>query len=254
MNDMMIPMDYQVYVPEKRERIRYFLISCALAVTTGYLFYGSLIAGILIALLSIPGERIYREYRRKRVLEELRYSFKDLLYSLSSSIGAGRQIPEGLVEAEHNLSRMYQGEKPIMREIRYMNYQIKSVNRDENLLLRDLGRRSGLREIQEFAGVYETCRATGANLSAVVAKTVEMLTDRFNAAREKEKEIRGKMNEARIITFMPFLIIVFLKITSPGYLDPVYEMFLGRIIMSLALGIIVFSYYVILRICSSGLE
>ena len=47
---------------------------------------------------------------------------------------------------------------------------------------------------------------------------------------------------------MPVVIILFLQMMSPDYLEVMYTTAAGRILMSLALGAIVFAYWMIERI------
>ena len=51
----------------------------------------------------------------ERRMNLLTVQFKDLLYSLSASVAAGRQMGEALVEAEQNLAVMYEAKEPIMK-------------------------------------------------------------------------------------------------------------------------------------------
>ena len=71
-----------------------------------YLFYHSIllsaVSGCLVYFLQPLVERQLAERR----MNLLTVQFKDLLYSLSASVAAGRQMGEALVEAEQNLAVM----------------------------------------------------------------------------------------------------------------------------------------------------
>ena len=57
-----------------------------------------------------------------------------------------------------------------------------------------------------------------------------------------------KVFEGRIVGLMPFVMILFLRFTSPSYMRVMYETFLGRILMSVSLAIIVTAFVITERI------
>ena len=52
-----------------------------------------------------------------------------------------------------------------------------------------------------------------------------------------------KKTEGRMMGIMPIAMILFLRLTSPSYLDLMYESFLGKILMTVAALAMVYSVY-----------
>lgn len=235
---------YDNYCLDRREKIKYYLISCAGIFATGYVFYKSIPFSLAICLLSVPLKKQYIIYKIKDRRQRLRSQFRDLLYSLSASVSAGRQMGEALQEAYGNLRHMYGEEEPVMKELRYMVSSMNESRTTEEKLLKDFAGRSGIKEIISFADVYITCRSTGADVSEMIGQASTVLMDKMTIEREIKAITSQKRGEAKIISSMPVILIVFLNITSPSYLEVLYSTVAGRLIMTAALGIIIISYYI----------
>lgn len=240
-------IDYDNYKLQGVQASNYYMITCTSLFLIGYIFYFNLFIATFMASLALPFKRTYIKFKIKQQKEILRQQFRDLLYSLSASISAGRQMSEALIEGNKNLALMYGGEEPIMLELQYITKSIKDSRATDEMLLKDFAYRSGIEEIINFADVYSICRTTGANLGAMISKATEVIMDKMAIDREIKSITAQKKAEAKIISSMPVIIIVFLNLVSPGYLDSLYYTFCGRIIMTSALVIIIISYYIMNR-------
>lgn len=240
--------NYEHYSLSKSEAREYYIKSVLSILIVGLIFYGNFAVPMVLSLLTVPCRRFFEEYKLKQMKENLRYSFRDLLYALDASISSGRQMAEALVEAEGTLSVIYSEKEPIMKELAIMTKAIKQSNANEEKLLKDFAYRSKVEEIMSFAETYSICRSTGANVKNVIAQTTKILVDKLTIAREIKTLTAQKQVEGRIISIMPLVIIVFLNLMSPGYLDKLYHTGIGMLIMTLALGIIVLAYVLMGRI------
>ncbi|MFQ7110232.1 MAG: type II secretion system F family protein [Anaerovoracaceae bacterium] len=174
--------------------------------------------------------------------------FKDMLYSLSASVAAGRQMEEAIVEAEENLSVMYGEKEPIMKELKYMKINITENKESDKLLLKDFACRSKIEDIEDFVQVYITCRNMGGDLEKIIGHTTEILTDKMSIEREIRAITSQKKTEGRIISMMPLVMLLMLNIFSYSYIEPLYSTFAGRLIMSGALAAMVFGIYLMEKI------
>lgn len=222
----------------------YYFFSCTSLFLVGYIFYCNFILAFLMTFLSVLFKKTYIKIKIKQQKEVLRQQFRDLLYSLSASVSAGRQMSEALLEANKNLAFMYGETEPIMRELEYMTKSIKESRATDEMLLKDFAYRSGVEDIINFADIYSICKTTGANVGDMISKAAEVIMDKMTIDREIKSITAQKKAEAKIISSMPVIIIVFLNLVSPGYLDSLYYTILGRVIMTCALAIITISYYI----------
>ncbi|MDO4392811.1 MAG: hypothetical protein Q4C80_00145 [Bacillota bacterium] len=171
--------------------------------------------------------------RRRKA--KLNSQFKDLLYSLSASAASGRQMAEGLVEAEEALSMIYDENEPIMIELKHMKVNIVENKESDKVLLQDLAMRSHIEDIDNFVQVYITCRSMGGNLEKIIGHTTDVLTDKMNIEREIRVLTNQRKTEGRIISMMPMAMLLVMNVVSYSYIEPLYNTWTGRLIMTGAL-------------------
>lgn len=216
-----------------------------------YLFYQNLWICLLGSLL---GGFIYLQYRRKVLAEkrqwELMVEFKDAMDSMVSALVAGYSMENAVSEAYHDLMLLYGRETPMIQELGHIRRKL-ALHQPLDMLLLDLGRRSGVEDIVTFAQIYETARRSGGNLVRVMKRTAENIGEKMEMQREIQTMVAGKKMESACMMVIPLLIIVYLQVCSPGFLDPVYQGLQGRLFMTAALvvyGVAVLWSRIIMRI------
>jgi len=215
--------------------LRFVLIGYASLFAVGQIFYGNIgfstICGLTVFLLFDK----YRNYLNTKRARVLRNQFSDLLYSLSASFATGRQLSSALQDAYSNLGYVYKANAPMMVELKYMTKSIAENRDTEEAILSGFAHRTGVEDIRNFVSVYLTCRETGGDINQVITNASEILMQKMSIEREIRVMTSQKQFEGRIITAMPILIIMFLNIASPGYLENLYCTLFGRMVMTIAL-------------------
>lgn len=240
--------DYSVYELTVKEKIIVYVVGYICAFSLVYLFYHS------IPLSLLAGGTIYfivpyvKEYMAGRRQNALNIQFKDMLYSLSASVAAGRQMEEALIEAESNLSTMYHESEPIMRELKHMRISIVENNENDKLLLKDFAFRSRNEDINDFVQVYITCRNMGGNLEKIISRATDILIDKITIEKEIRVLMSQKKTEGILISVMPLVMLLGLNIFSYSYISPLYETAAGRIIMTASLGVTMYGMYMMKKI------
>ncbi|MBQ0078649.1 MAG: type II secretion system F family protein [Eubacterium sp.] len=158
--------------------------------------------------------------------------FKDLLYSLSASVAAGRQMSEALIEAYDNLRVLYDEADLIMVELGHMRRSMLNNKESDKVLLQDFAYRSRSEDISNFVQVYVTCRNMGGNLEKIIGHSCQILTDKMNIEKEIRVITKQKQVEGRIIALMPLVMLLIMNITSNSYIEPLYSSVMGRVIMT----------------------
>ena len=227
--------DYRDYLPGRKERLKYFGLSVAGLIFTGWLFFNSPAVAAAFALLSIPLEKVWRKSMADSRRGELSSEFKDMLFSLSASFQAGRHMREAICEARSNLLEIYPESAPINVELGLMVRRMDAGGESEREVLFDFARRSGSEDARNFADVYYTCLTTGGDLAGVVNRTAEAILEKMTIHREISMLMAQKKYEAKLLTVVPFLILLYLKFSSPEYLMPLYTTASGLCVMALAL-------------------
>ena len=172
--------DYKNYLLQAKEKKRYYIYSGVCLGFLGFLFYRSIFISFLCVSFSKPLEKIYLKYKVKKRQELLLEGFRDMLYSVSGSIAAGRQMPNALADARMQAANSYGENAYITKELALMVRVYKEAHGTLEDLLSDFGERSGLAEIKQFGLVYRICKHNGGDLEDVTLKCANLLLDRIS--------------------------------------------------------------------------
>lgn len=69
----------------------------------------------------------------------------------------------------------------------------------------------------------------------IIQKTVNCISDKISVEEEIETLIAAKKMEEQIMMMMPYGILLYLRVTSIGYLDPLYHNPIGIFLMTIFL-------------------
>lgn len=235
------PIDYNKYELNLKEWIKGTLIGVFLIGIISHLFYRSFLPFIILSPGIIFVIRLYKEKLRKERKEQLNVQFKDGIMALSASLSTGYAIENAFREAYMEVSLLYGKDSHISKEFNYIINQIQISITVEDLL-EDFGNRSGLEDIENFAQVFKIAKRSGGELIQIIRSTAETIGQKIDTKREIATILSAKQYEQKIMNIIPFGIILYIKVSNPGFLDIMYTTLLGRIIMSVCLIIYFISY------------
>lgn len=138
----------------------------------------------------------------------------------------------------------------IAAELSGMAKRLNEYRESEEEILRDFAFRTRLEDISDFVDIYLTCRETGGDLTRALVKASEIIMDKIAVEKEIRTITAQKRFEAKILTAIPFAMILFLQLASPDYLSAMYESITGRILMTAALGGIGAAYFWSMKLTS----
>lgn len=72
---------------------------------------------------------------------------------------------------------------------------------------------------------------------------MQSITEKIEVKREIGVLIAAKKFEQKIMNVIPIFMILYISLSSEGFLDVMYESLLGRVIMTICLTAYVFSFY-----------
>ncbi|WP_456078583.1 type II secretion system F family protein [Mogibacterium diversum] len=239
---------YDKYIVDKREKQLIFAGTLVVGTSLSVLLYHNIFFSLVLLFFYIKIQEIYAEYmldRRKRTLAE---QFKDFLFILSTSIGAGRGMRDAIGEAIPGIVGIY-GENAILsRELKNMHKRMSIGNEEDVTVLNDFAKRSRSEDIVDFMIIYSTCKTTGASLVDALNKAASVIIDKMTIENEIRTMANRKKNESIILFVMPFVVVLFLNLFSPEYIAPLYESYIGRVIMTMVVAADIFIYSVMQKI------
>lgn len=234
-------MDYKVYRMTKKEIFKYAAAYILADVTVSILFYRSVAAAVLF----LPGiyfffREIKKELAQKR-RKRLERGFLVGMRCVSTALTAGYSVENAFVQACEELQKFYSEKEPVLQEFRRIRMGI-GLNRTMEELLSDLAQRSGVEDIEIFAEVFETARRTGGDLIAIIRSTTASVSQKEETRQEIEICLSAKKMEQNIMSLIPCLLIAYVGLASPGFLDVMYRNPAGIAVMSICLGVYIIAF------------
>lgn len=220
---------------------RYLAGDLTLILLLGWLFYDSFVSVIVL----FPGmlwmlQEQKRTWRRRRK-REMQRQFLDAIQMMAASLQSGYSVENAVRASAKELEKLYPRDTFIVLEFQNMALQLDR-NRSVESLLQDLGERSQVEDLQSFAEVFLTVKRTGGDLLHVIRNTVSCIRQKQETVAEIETVLTGKMTEQKVMSLMPLLILLYVRLTSPEFLSGMYGNLTGRAVMTVCLLIYAVAY------------
>lgn len=241
--------NYDTYEMSVRERLLYIAAAAAVIFSVAYLFYRSAILSALLTPLALlyPGIRTREIIRRRK--KELNIQFKDMLYSLSSSLYAGKTVESAFREALKDLSVLYQEPSAfILEELRRIIGRL-DMNETLESALCDFAGRARLEDVDNFVNVLNISKRSGGNLAEVVRNTSAIINDRIEVGQEVDTMLSERKFEQKLLNVIPIIMIFLLSTSAPDYMSPVFDTLAGRITMSVSIMLLLIAWLISSKIC-----
>ena len=227
-------LNYKVYYMSFPEKLLFFLLAFAVGAAVGYLFYGGLakdeygqpttmtyvlniaipsVVGIIAGKLFLPVRRDSVIKKRKK---ELTHQFRDMLESLTTSLGAGKNVNDSFMSVYEDLKVQYDEDAFILKELEVIISGIHNNVAIEDIL-DDFGRRSGSEDIKSFADVFRVSYSKGVNVKDIIRNTHGILSDKMEIAEDIETVVTSNKTEQNIMIVMPIALVGMIKLMSPDF-------------------------------------
>lgn len=215
----------------KKVYVKGFIKGTSMAFFVTYLFYRHLSICLLLAIFYGIG---YMFYEKKEFVKQQEYEltleFREGLQGISAALGAGYSVENALGEARKDLELLYGKESLLVGEFIRMERQL-ALNQPIEEVFSGFAKRWKSEDIRYFAKVFETAKRTGGDLIAITRLAADKISEKIEVRREIYTIISGKKMEGKIMTLIPLGMILYFWISSPGFLDCLYQG-MGRIVMS----------------------
>jgi len=225
-------LNYNDYSFTTKEYMIYFFQGFALDVTISFLVYQSFISVIVF----LPVIFIYFKYLKVRLIklqkDKLKSQFKESMIILYGLISAGSSLESAFRRTTDDLLMVYKKDDLIVREFYNISRKL-DMNVTLEKCLEDFALRSGDEDIRTFSEIISIAKRSGGSLLNIVKMTVNSISLKLEVEQEINTAVASKRNEFKIMCIIPIGIIIYLKIFLPGFLNPLYEGVVGRIVMSI---------------------
>lgn len=226
--------NYKVYYMKPTEKILTFLLAFIVGAAVGYLFYGGigkdefgqsttltwvLNITIPVAVGAIAGW-LFVPMRTESIIakkkKDLNHQFRDMLESLTTSLGAGKNVNDSFFDVFEDLKVQYEADAFILKELEVI---ISGIHNNVPLedVLEDFGLRSDNEDIQSFANVFKISYRKGGNIKDIIRNTRNILSDKMEITEDIETLVSSNKLEQNIMIVMPIALIGVIKMMSPEF-------------------------------------
>ena len=210
----------------------YGALVCALACETFYHSRVLLLPAVIAAFVFYPLTQCRKLQEQK--LWRLTLEFREAVWMVSGYLSAGLSVENACRSTLAELRRIYGDRAMITKEFSHIVRGLR-LNRQVELLLIDFADRSGLEDIRSFAEVFSIAKRSGGDLGEIIERTTDAIREKTAVTEEIRNLTASRRYEQNIMNFLPFGMIIYIRLTSPGFLDVMYGTAGGRILMSCGL-------------------
>lgn len=229
--------DYNEYKLKNKERIALIVISAGFLLIAGFLYINSFITVVISPIAYGFLSQRYINYIVVKRKTKLRNEFKELLYSFSASFSIGSSMQSAMKDGCKKLREIFNDDSIMLGELEAMITKMETTACDPVLLWEDLASRSMIEDLQLFSEVYRGCTSSGGDMIVAIETAAKTIGEKIEMENNIKLLAKQKLVEGRIIAIIPVIIILLLRLCSPGYIKPMYEVVGGRLIMLAALSI-----------------
>lgn len=226
--------DYRVYRYTRSEWVinifKYGLIICFIS----YLFFDSLVMAIVISPMIIFAIKAHLEEKKSKRLARLNLEFKEMINFVASGLNAGYSMENAFRNARKDIRLIYPSGSYIEEELKIIVRGIDNSIPIERLIS-DFADRCGLEDVYNFSEVIKVAKKTGGDTIKIIGKTVENISDKIGVAKEIDTLMAGKVLEQKIMSIMPFLIVLYIRLSNGSYMSVLYHNPMGIGVMAVCL-------------------
>ena len=210
------------------------LKATAATAVMSYVFYDSLIPAPLLLPVWMIYMRDWHDDISRKKEQELRQQFRDSIQVMASALKAGYSVENAIREAGRDISPVYSEETRIRKEFERMERQM-DMNMSAEEVLQGFAERTGQEDIENFVNVFAAAKKSGGDSIAIIRDAVKIISGKIDTEKEIQTMLASKKMEFDIMCAVPFVIILYMKLTFGEFLSVLYGNMAGAAIMSICI-------------------
>lgn len=198
-----------------------------------------------VLVLLPAGIWLYREFRREieeKKEAEFQLQFREALQTLSSSLNAGYSVENAFYETQKELTLIYSSETRISKEMLVIVRKLRMHVPIEQIL-DEFANRTQTEDVRSFSEVFSAAKRSGGDMIAIIRDTTRQISDKQDVKREIDTILAAKQYEFRIMSAVPYLIIGYMSVSFPEFMECLYGNIVGIGVMTGCLAVYISAYY-----------
>ncbi len=232
--------DYDVYYLNLEDLISSSLNVMLYIVLISVAFYNSIVVLILLTPLALVFPFFTKLDLIKKRKEKLLLEFKDFLRVLKTFLDASYSVENAFLLSVKELTMLHGRESMMVKELKSIVAKLK-LNKPIDVVFKNFADKTHVEDIIDFSEVFVISKIHGGNISKIIGNTINVINDKIEVNIEIDTITASKKFEQKLMNLLPFLIIIYMNISSSSFLRPLYTTLEGRLLMTVALGVYFFS-------------
>ena len=212
-------------------------------------FYDSKILLFVLSPLSLVIPFFNKDDFVNKRKEKLLCEFKDFLRVLKSFLEASYSVENAFVLSIKELSMLHGKDSMMVKELKNIVNKLK-LNKPIDVVFRQFAEKTKIDDIMDFSEVFVISKLHGGNVSKIISNTINVINDKIEVKMEIDTVTASKRFEQNLMNLLPFLIIIYMNISSSSFLKPLYTTIEGRLLMTFALVV----YFISVKISKKILQ
>lgn len=231
----------RVCIGRKKQAALMLLKNFFIIAIIAYVFYDNFL--LIFALLPCFLFLFYEDVKKMEQVDasKLLLQFQDFLELMSQSMQAGSSVENAFSNSYRELRQVYREETQLLTHLGKVVNALH-INIPIEKLLMNMADYLEVNEIRLFATVFSGAKRSGGDMVEVISFAVSLLTEKIRIRREIEMIISSKKLEQKIMSFIPMVILLYVRFCCGEFILSMYHSISGVVIMTVLLALYVFAY------------
>lgn len=224
----------------RREK-KNLLLSLIVTIIIAYIFYNSIKGMVLLPIIYLCLSKTIKEEEQKKKKEKLKGMYRDMILSLAAALQGGYSVERAMEPVNDEMKLLHGENSPIAREMNIIIQKIEA-NHPIERAFEESAKNMDIDESKVFAETFKIGKRIGGDMNRIIMDTVMIISEKIDTDKEIESNLAAKRFEFRIMFIMPFAMISYVRLSSPGYFEALYKNLFGVMLMTFVLVMMVCAY------------
>lgn len=224
-----------------------FSRSAGIVVLTVWLYYRSVWPLVVLWPLGVWYYHGLEKESMEIKKSEFLVQFKEAVQSMAASLHTGYSVENAVRETQKDMLLMYSKNEMICKELNFMVQQIQ-IKIPAEQIFEDFAKRVRLEDVRNFSNVFAAAKRSGGDMIAIIQNTVNQIGDKIDVRREIDTLLAAKRYEFRVMAVIPYVIIAYMMLSFPEFMDCLYGNMIGTGVMSVCLLVYLAAYAIGVRL------
>ena len=219
---------------KKSDWINALIRGVLLGVVMTYLFYNKLIFLILVIPIAYIYVRQWQKDKSKAIETIFEKQFGTAITLQTNLLSVGYSVENAIKEVIRELKVLYGPDNICLQEYVRVDHLLQ-MNVPVEQAMDEMAKRVNKDDVVSFITVFSAAKRAGGDAISIMNETVRQIGEKLETKEEIETVITSARLEFKIMCVIPFVILIYMRLAFPEFMNILYGNILGEIFMSLCL-------------------